>query len=207
MVLEPTSVRLDGLVAWTSGRGLCGRPDRVRVGPALEAVGVRCLVVAPSKLECPGDRIKNDRRDADRLARLLPQVRFDQAGLRVAFEEADGAVLAAGARRDRLDLAIAALAAPSASRARSPGPATAMPRRLLVEAAWHLRKSYRPSLVLQRCQTGQPGRGQGAGRGGNRSLHQRRRRLDARGKRSTISAEAVARELAGWCWNRAVLEA
>jgi hypothetical protein len=42
---------------------------------------------------------------------------------------------------------------------------------------------------------------------GNRRLHQRWRRLDARGKRSTISAVAIARELAGWCWSLAVLEA
>jgi transposase len=36
------------------------------------AAGIRCEVVAPSKLERPpGDRIKTDRRDARRLARLL----------------------------------------------------------------------------------------------------------------------------------------
>src|SRR6266536_2095477 len=39
---------------------------------AFAAVGVRCEVVAPSKLERPpGDRVKTDRRDARRLARLL----------------------------------------------------------------------------------------------------------------------------------------
>jgi transposase len=42
---------------------------------------------------------------------------------------------------------------------------------------------------------------------GNRRLHQRWCRLDARAKRSTISVVAVARELAGWCWSLAVLEA
>ena len=139
--------------------------------------GVRCVVVAPSKLERPpGDRVKTDRRDAERLARLLhigelPGVRvpseaeeaardlvrarirsarassrarhrlsklllrqglvfagaawtqgharwlgsvgleFDQPGLRVAFVEAHGAVLAVQARRDRLDGAIGELAA------------------------------------------------------------------------------------------------
>jgi transposase len=41
---------------------------------------------------------------------------------------------------------------------------------------------------------------------GNRRLHRRRARLDARNKRSTISAVAVARELAGWCWSLAVLD-
>src|SRR6266702_4191363 len=40
--------------------GRCGRP------------GVRCEVVAPSKIERPpGDRVKTDRRDAVRVARLL----------------------------------------------------------------------------------------------------------------------------------------
>jgi transposase len=152
-------------------------PTGFGLARALGTAGVRCVVVAPSKLERPpGDRVKTDRRDAERLARLLPigelpavrvptqaeeaardlvraredaradlmrarhrlsklllrqglvfegaawtqahdrwrhQLRFDQAGLRIAFEEADGAVLAAGARRDRLDLAIAELAATS----------------------------------------------------------------------------------------------
>jgi hypothetical protein len=30
--------------------------------------------------------------------------------------------------------------------------------------------------------------------------------LDARAKRPTISAVAVARELAGWCWSLAVMD-
>jgi hypothetical protein len=39
---------------------------------ALGAAGIRCVVVAPSKLERPpGDRVKTDRRDAARPARLL----------------------------------------------------------------------------------------------------------------------------------------
>ncbi len=47
-----------------------GRP--VRVGAGVDRGGVRCVVVAPSKLERPlGDRVKTDKRDAARLARLL----------------------------------------------------------------------------------------------------------------------------------------
>ncbi|MFJ2739666.1 IS110 family transposase [Streptomyces sp. NPDC087440] len=39
---------------------------------ALDEVGIRCVVAAPSKMERPaGDRIKTDKRDAKRLAKLL----------------------------------------------------------------------------------------------------------------------------------------
>jgi transposase len=142
-------------------------PTGFGLARALAAVGVRCVVVAPSKLERPpGDRVKTDRRDAERLARLLrigelpvvrvpsvaeeaardllraredargdlmrarhrlsklllrqglvwpdsawthahqrwlQRLRWDQPGVRVAFDEALGAVLAVQARRDRLD--------------------------------------------------------------------------------------------------------
>ena len=39
-----------------------------------------------------------------------------------------------------------------------------------------------------------------------RRLQLRWRRFDARGKRSTVAAVAVARELAGWCWSLAVMD-
>jgi transposase len=60
-----------------------GLPGPVRVayeaGPtgfglarALEAAGVGCIVAAPGKIERPAsDRVKTDRRDAERLLRLL----------------------------------------------------------------------------------------------------------------------------------------
>jgi transposase len=80
-------------------------------------------------------------------------------------------------------------------------------RRLLVEAAWHHRKPYRPSRALLARQAGQPAVVRQRAEQGNHRLHQRWRRLDARGKRSTISAVAVARELAGWCWSLAVMGA
>jgi hypothetical protein len=41
---------------------------------------------------------------------------------------------------------------------------------------------------------------------GNRRLHQRWARLDARQKRSTVTAVAVARELSGWCWSLATMD-
>ena len=145
---------------------------------SLVAVGIRCEVVAPSKLHKPaGDRVKTDARDAIHLARLLrldevtavtvPTVetetardlvraredaradlmrarhrlsklllrhglvycdgdawtarhdawlrrqRFDSAATRVTFESDYDTVLGVTARRDRLDTAIAALAADS----------------------------------------------------------------------------------------------
>lgn len=300
-------------------------PTGFRLARMLDAAGVRCLVVAPSKLERPaGDRVKTDRRDAERLARLLRigevqgvrvpteaqeaardlvraredargdlmrarhrvsklllrhghvydgsawtaaheqwlrQIRFGQAPLSVAFDEAREAVLTTEARRDRLDRAIAQLAlepawAPVVSRLcclrgvgvltgvalaveigdwtrfsgatigaylglvpsedstgqrRSQGAITKTgnthARRLLVEAAWHHRRPFRPSRELLRRQQGVAATIRHRADAGNRRLHQRWQRLDARGKRSTITAVAVARELAGWCWSLAVLDA
>src|SRR5204862_196295 len=47
-------------------------PTGFGLARAFGSAGVRCEVVAPSKLERPpGDRVKTDRRDARRLARLL----------------------------------------------------------------------------------------------------------------------------------------
>jgi transposase len=301
-------------------------PTGFGLARALQAAGVGCVVVAPSKLERPpGDRVKTDRRDAERLARLLPigelpavrvptqaeeaardlvrargdaradllrarhrlsklllrqglvfagaawtqaharwlasvAVELTQPGLRMAVDEAHGAVLAVQARRDRLDGAIAELAATptwapvvarlgclrgvgvltgvglaveigdwhrftgatvgawlglvpseqSSGSRRSQGSITKTgnthARRLLVEAAWHHRKPYRPSQQLRARQASQPAAVRERADCGNRRLQQRWCRLDARGKRSTISVVAVARELAGWCWSLAVLD-
>src|SRR6516162_7686830 len=67
----------DGTVAW-----LQTLPAPVRVvyeaGPtgyglarACSEAGISCVVAAPSKIRAASDRVKNDRRDAERLARLL----------------------------------------------------------------------------------------------------------------------------------------
>jgi transposase len=79
-------------------------------------------------------------------------------------------------------------------------------RRLLVEAAWHHRKPYRPSRALVPARLTNPPRS-GSGLSAHRRLQQRWSRPDARGKRSTISVVAIARELAGRCWSLAVLKA
>jgi transposase len=74
-------------------------------------------------------------------------------------------------------------------------------RRLLIEAAWHYRRPPRVSLTLKRRQAGQsPVAIDAAWRAQNR-LHRRWAQLDAqRGKRRTVVAVAVARELTCFVW-------
>jgi transposase len=79
-------------------------------------------------------------------------------------------------------------------------------RRLLVEAAWHHNKAYRPSPPLRaRWQAAGP---VAAARGhqGNQRLRHRWLVLNQRKKEPAIVAVAIARELAGWCWSLATLE-
>jgi transposase len=74
-------------------------------------------------------------------------------------------------------------------------------RRLLVEAAWHYRRPPRLGRELTRRQEDQPAHVRQIGWQAQRRLHRTWRRLDTeRGKRRTIVAVAVARELAGFCW-------
>ena len=74
-------------------------------------------------------------------------------------------------------------------------------RRLLVEAAWHYRRRPRKGDTLKRRQAGQPAHVIAISWAAQQRLHHTWRRLDSeRGKRRTIVAVAVARELAGFCW-------
>ena len=74
-------------------------------------------------------------------------------------------------------------------------------RRLLVEAAWHYRKAPARGQALKRRQDGQSAHVIQIAWQAQQRLHRVWRRLDAeRGKRRTIVAVAVARELAGFCW-------
>jgi len=74
-------------------------------------------------------------------------------------------------------------------------------RRLLVEAAWHYRRPPRRGATLLRRQQGQPEHLCQISWSAQQRLHRTWRRLDhERGKRRTIAAVAVARELAGFCW-------
>jgi transposase len=74
-------------------------------------------------------------------------------------------------------------------------------RRLLVEAAWHYRRAPRKGTALRRRQAGQSAHVLAISWQAQQRLHRTWQRLDyERGKRRTIVAVAVARELAGFCW-------
>lgn len=78
-------------------------------------------------------------------------------------------------------------------------------RRLLVEAAWHQRRPVRASATLERRRQGQPAAVCARADASARRLHRRWHALERRGKRRTIVAVAVARELAGHCWALATM--
>ncbi len=79
-------------------------------------------------------------------------------------------------------------------------------RRLLVEAAWHHKRPYRPSKALRTRWDQAPAAARARGHAGNQRLHQRWQAFDERNKRPVVANVAVARELAGWCWSLAMLE-
>ncbi|WP_259607372.1 MULTISPECIES: IS110 family transposase [Microbacterium] len=78
-------------------------------------------------------------------------------------------------------------------------------RRLLVEAAWHHRKPYRPGAVMQTRWAQAPSIAVARGDAGNHRLHRKWQQFTTRKKRPVIANVAVARELAGWCWSLAVM--
>ncbi|HEU4658340.1 MAG TPA: IS110 family transposase [Capillimicrobium sp.] len=78
-------------------------------------------------------------------------------------------------------------------------------RRLLVEAAWQQRRPLRESATLAKRRQGQPAAVRTRADRSARRLHQRWHALERRGKRRTIVAVAVARELAGHCWALATM--
>jgi transposase len=78
-------------------------------------------------------------------------------------------------------------------------------RRLLVEAAWHHKRPLRPSKTLTARRNAVPAAVRARGEAADRRLHHRWTSMEARKKRSTVIAVAVARELAGWCWSLAVM--
>jgi len=80
-------------------------------------------------------------------------------------------------------------------------------RRLLIEAAWHHRKSDStsgPSLRARWAKVDPALRARG--HAGNRRLNKRWRSFTDRGKNPLVANVAVARELAGWCWSLATMQ-
>ncbi|USQ81985.1 IS110 family transposase [Ornithinimicrobium faecis] len=79
-------------------------------------------------------------------------------------------------------------------------------RRLLIEAAWHHKASYRPGKTMHQRWALAPAQAAARGDAGNRRLHQRWQILSAHKKKHTIANTAIARELAGWCWSLAIMD-
>jgi transposase len=73
-------------------------------------------------------------------------------------------------------------------------------RRLLVEAAWHNRWQARLGKKLAARQAGQSDEVIAVSWAAQRRLARVWARMERRGKRRTLIAVAVARELAGFCW-------
>ena len=98
----------------------------------------------------------------------------------------------------------------SSGASRSQGPITKAGnkhvRRLLIEAAWHHRKSYRPGPVMWRRWDQATPAARARGDQGNRRLHRRWRAFEARHKKRAVANTAIARELAAWCWSLAVMD-
>jgi len=80
-------------------------------------------------------------------------------------------------------------------------------RRLLVEAAWHHQHRYVPGKTIRdRWDLVSP-TARARGDLGNRRLNHRWNEFKRRKKPNNVANAAIARELAGWCWSLAVLEA
>jgi len=80
-------------------------------------------------------------------------------------------------------------------------------RRLLVESAWHHKPVYRPGSTLQQRWKLAPAAVVARADAGNRRLNRRWQVMTARKKRHTIATTAIARELSGWCWSLATMDA
>lgn len=73
-------------------------------------------------------------------------------------------------------------------------------RRVIVEAAWQYQRYTRPGPRIRQRRLDQPDRLLTIATRCDQRLHKRFTRLTSRGKRSTLAAVAVARELTGFIW-------
>ena len=98
----------------------------------------------------------------------------------------------------------------SSGGSRSLGPITktgnSHARRLLIEAAWHHKASYRPGKTMLARWAKAPAPVAARGDAGNRRLHHRWQVLAAKNKKHTVANTAIAREMAGWCWSLATMD-
>jgi len=243
--------------------------------PSLQQEAARDLVRA--REDCRGDLMSARHRISKLLLRYgivyyggkawtgahehwLRAQRFDSPAVQLAYDTAFDAMLATVDRRNRLDRAIAEMAADSeftpvvtrlgclrgistltafglaveigdwdrftgrsigaylglvpteysSGATRSQGGLTktgnSHVRRLLVEAAWHHRKLYRPGHQLRRRWDVASAAARARGQAANRRLHARWVRFDQRKKRPVVANAAIARELAGWCWSLATMD-
>jgi transposase len=80
-------------------------------------------------------------------------------------------------------------------------------RRLLIEAAWHHRSSYRNPGPTMRARWAKVDPAlKDRGHAGNRRLHQQWCRFNERKKHPVVANVAIARELSGWCWSLATMD-
>ena len=218
-------VELAGPVAVTYEPG----PTGFGLYRSLTQAGIRCVVAAPSKLQRPcGDRVKTDAKDAVQLARLLRLGELTAgrgqrvhpggapAGLSAGRVDVDRVRARRGDRRlhrfsgNSIGSFVGLVPSEHSSGAsRVQGSITKTgnthARRLLVEAAWHHRATYRPGKTMRDRWELAPPAARARGDAGNRRLHNRWISFNLRRKRPVIANVAVARELAGWCWSLAVL--
>src|SRR5438876_849822 len=210
-----------------------GPPETLRVcyeaGPTgyvlyrqLTALGVPCAVIAPTLVPVKaGDRVKTDRRDAEKLARsyrsgdLAPApVRAVIAGLQalrgIAKLSAVSVVTEVGALsrfakpRQLMGYSGAVASEHSSGPHRRRGGITktgnAHLRRIVIEAAWAYR--HRPAIggTLRTRQEGLSEEVKALAWKAQHRLHGRYARLLAKGKAPTQVVTAIARELLGFIW-------
>ena len=157
-----------------------------------------CLVAAPSRIpRAPGERVKTDRRDAVRLARLLRLEELVAVRVPGLAEEAARDLMRA---RHRLSKLLLRRGIVWEARAWTGAHELWLARqRACAPPAGRGRLAAAPEAGQEPAHS--PGAERPAGRGtasapglAERRLRRRRLRFDERGKRSTVAAVAVARE-------------
>lgn len=190
----------------------------------LDTKNIHCDVIAPSMIPVrPGDRVKTDRRDAEKLARMhrmgeLSAIHVptrSQEALRDLLRAREDACEDLVRRRHRLQkfllrrelMSFVGLVPGEHSsgikqrRGSITRTGNAHVRRALVEAAWHDRHSPRSTgETIRKRREGQPPGVIETARKAEKRLYRKFTRMVMRGKPTTGAATALARELAGFVW-------